>query len=132
MAFVGVVCGVLFIPVQLVCFVCGTLQGCLVCVGLFWRSGTLLLFSEGFYILFMFRSIEWLYENINRGQVFLLYPLGISWEIIFYSPEPNYLCAVVSKTLVFLTFQLYCQNSSTLSAIIYYLSDTCIIQGFNL
>ena len=44
----------------------------------------------------------------------------------------NYLCAVVSKTLIFLTFSLFCQNSSTLSAIIYYLSDTCIYQGFNL
>ena len=45
---------------------------------------------------------------------------------------PNYLCAVVSKTLIFLTFSLFCQNSSTLSAIIYYLSDICIIQAFNL
>ena len=43
-----------------------------------------------------------------------------------------FLCAVVSKTLIFLTFPLFCQNSSTLSAIIYYLSDTCIFQGFNL
>ena len=43
-----------------------------------------------------------------------------------------FLCAVVSKTLVFLTFYPYCQNSSTLSAIIYNLSDNCIIQAFNL
>ena len=43
-----------------------------------------------------------------------------------------FLCAVVSKTLIFLTFSLFCQNFSTLSAIIYYLSDICIIQGFNL
>ena len=43
-----------------------------------------------------------------------------------------FLCAVVSKTLVFLTFSPFCQNSSTYSDIIYYLSDTCIIQGFNL
>ena len=83
-------------------------------------------------MLFVFRGMVWLYEDIKRGQVFLLYPLGISREIIFYSPEPNYLCAVVSKTLIFLTFSLFCQNSRTLSAIIYYLSDTCIFQGFSL
>ena len=43
-----------------------------------------------------------------------------------------FLCAVVSKTLIFLTFSPFCQNSSTLSAIIYNLSDICIIQGFTL
>ena len=43
-----------------------------------------------------------------------------------------FLCAVVSKTLIFLTFSPFCQNSSSLSAIIYYLSDTCIFQGFSL
>ena len=43
-----------------------------------------------------------------------------------------FLCAVVSKTLIFLTFSQFCQYSSTLSAIIYYLSDNCIFQGFNL
>ena len=43
-----------------------------------------------------------------------------------------FLCAVVSKTLIFLTYSQFCQNSSTLSAIIYYLSDNCIIQGFTL
>ena len=36
------------------------------------------------------------------------------------------------KNPYFLTFYPYCQNSSTLSAIIYYLSDTCIFQGFTL
>lgn len=45
---------------------------------------------------------------------------------------PNFLCATVSKTLIFLTFSLFCQNSSSLSAIICYLSDTCIYQGFSL
>ena len=43
-----------------------------------------------------------------------------------------FLCAVVSKTLIFLTFSPFCQNSSSLSAIIYYLSDPCIFQGFSL
>ena len=43
-----------------------------------------------------------------------------------------FLCAVVSKTLIFLTFSQFCQNSISLSAIIYYLSDACIIQGFSL
>ena len=43
-----------------------------------------------------------------------------------------FLCAVVSKTLIFLTFSPFCQNYISLSAIIYKLSDICIIQCFNL
>ena len=36
------------------------------------------------------------------------------------------------KNPYFFDISPFCQNSSTLSAIIYYLSDTCIIQAFNL
>ena len=86
-------------------------------------------------MLLVFRGMVWLYEDIKRGQVFLLYPIPhgvyLSLYRILYS-EPAYLCAVVSKTLIFLTFSLFCQNSSTYSDIIYYLSDTCIIQSFTL
>ena len=54
----------------------GTLWGCFEFVGLFWRAGTLLLFRQCFYMLFVFRGIAWLYENINMGQVKILNPFS--------------------------------------------------------
>ena len=126
-----VVCGVLFIR----CAVCGTLWGCFECVGCFWAVVALFCFGVGVCVSILFWLSMWLYGSINRGQVKILYPIPhgvyLSLYRILYI-EPAYLCAVVSKTLIFLTFSLFCQNSSTLSAIIYYLSDTCIIQGFSL
>ena len=65
-------CGVLFIR----CAVCGTLWGCFECVGCFWAVVALFCFGVGVCVSILYRSCMGLYENINGGQVFLLYPFS--------------------------------------------------------
>ena len=96
---------------------------CFEFLSVFRARGWVFLFVVCVCVCSCFRWSVGLYGSINRGQVFLLYPIPHGVYLSLYRLlyiEPAYLCATVSKTLIFLTFSLFCQNSSTLSAIIYY------------
>lgn len=80
---------------------------CPVCfefVGGFWARGWVFLFVVCVCVCSCFCWSMRLYGSINRGQVFLLYPIPHGVYLSLYRLlyiEPAYLCAVVSKTLVF-------------------------------
>ena len=57
------------------CVGCGTLWGCFECVGCFWAVVALFGFGVCVCMSILFWSCVGLYGSINRGQVFLLYPI---------------------------------------------------------
>ena len=77
---------------------------CFEFVGCFWARGWVFLFVVCVCVCSCFRWSVGLYGSINRGQVFLLYPIPHGVYLSLYRLlyiEPAYLCAVVSKTLYF-------------------------------
>ena len=121
------VVGLLLVCLLLVCFEF---------LGTFWASGGLFVFGVGVCLSFFF-CLSVVAESVGSVWNFGTLKTVCTQRVNFFTYQdggvvPAYLCATVSKTLIFLTFSPFCQNSSTYSDIIYYLSDTCIIQAFNL
>ena len=121
---------------RLHCLCCWSGTACFKFLGGFWASGGLFVFGVGVWLSVCFcLSVvaEFVGSVWNFGTLKTVCTQRVNLITYQHGGEMLiFLCAVVSKPLFFLTFSPFCQNSSTLSAIIYYLSDTCIYQGFNL
>ena len=121
---------------RLACCGCQLLPCLFEFVGCFWASGGLFVFGVGVCLSFCF-CLSMVAESVgsvwNFGTLKTVCTQRVNLITYIDGGEMLiFLCATVSKTPVFLTFSLFCQNSISLSAIIYYLSDTCIFQGFSL
>ena len=132
----GTVCTVSAVGLSVVGLVLSALSPLLVCfecVGCFWAFGWLFLFVVCVCVCSCFcLSVVGVWKYKQGSSIFTLPLRGLYLPTKMVGKCLFFYALSYQKPLFFLTFSLFCQNSRTLSAITYYLSDTCIFQGFTL